>query len=480
MHPRFPWKPFGTIRVLPMQNLPEITYRFHSVLVLEDEPGLQQVLALILRGAGYEVMVERDGAKGLALALSQGSIDLVITDVRLPGMTGIEVLKALKAKRPEITVIVMSAYSSVELAVEAMQCGATHFISKPFKKDLLLHTLRSAEERLGLLAENRDLRAQLTKGSAPKIVGEDPKWVSLLKQLKRVARFGSTVLLRGESGTGKELLARYLHGAGEGGPFVAINCGAIPENLLESELFGHVRGAFTGADAPKEGLFVRANGGTLFLDEIGDLPLSLQVKLLRVLQENMVRPVGSLEEIPVSLRVVSATAKDLASAVTQGEFREDLYYRLNVVPVGVPPLRDRGGDIVALAQHFLEKAAVRLGTGRKHLSQGAKTALLAHTWPGNVRELQNLMERLVILTDAEEIGVEDLPFPHRAPQDLLGEVIQPGDLSIKRSVRRLEKILIVRALEKTGGRRGKAAKLLEISTRALLYKIKEYNILGED
>ena len=454
--------------------------RFHKICVIEDEPGLQQVLKLILKSEGYEVVCAENGVDGAELVIADGAVDLVLTDVRLPGITGIEVLLRIKKARPTLTVIVMSAYASIELAVEAMQHGAWHFISKPFKKDLIIHLLHQAEEREGLIEENRVLRERLAPNAeVPEIVGASEKMKWILETLKRVARFESPLLLEGESVTGKELFARSYHVTAGEGPFVALNCGAIPENLLESELFGHVKGSFTGAHADKEGLIRQANEGTLFLDEIGDLPLGLQVKLLRVLQESKVRPVGGSVEQSVSVRIVSATAKNLSEEVASGRFREDLFYRLNVVQVVIPPLRERNEDIPLLANHFLGRACERAGIPVKRLSPDALVSLARRTWRGNVRELQNTMERVAILVDGPLITPSDCGavVPQETPP--LGPVLVEGDLSIKRGTRRLEQLLITRALRASGGKKGKAAELLEISKRALLYKIKEYRILEE-
>jgi two-component system, NtrC family, response regulator AtoC len=453
---------------------------FNKILVIEDEPGLAQVLKLILKSAGYSVSLMTRGDLGLKAALNDHAIELVITDVRLPGLDGIELLKKLQKKRPAITVIVMSAYSSIELAVEAMKHGAYHFISKPFKKDLLLHTVQQAAERKTLIDENTKLKKQLeVQDPQRKIMGNSQVIENIFKQISKISKFKSTVLITGESGTGKELVARSVHKESPyDGKFVAINCGAIPENLLESELFGHVKGAFTGAVKDKKGLFLEANGGTIFLDEIGELPMSIQVKLLRVLQENRLRAVGSNSEIEIDLRIIAATAKNLKKEVADGKFREDLFYRLDVVPIILPPLRERGDDIVLLANYFLERSIKKFRIKSKTISKSVLEILQSYPWPGNIRELENLMERLVILSEDSIIVEKDLPYQFFSENDPLSIAQYGEELSIKKATRALERMLIKKALIKSGGKKGVAADLLELSKRALLYKIKEYNILA--
>jgi two-component system response regulator AtoC len=406
--------------------------------------------------------------------------DLVLTDVRMPGMDGLALLGEIQRRRPDLTVIVMSAYGAQEAAIEAMKAGAYDYLSKPFRRDEVVLVLRKAEERERLARENRRLRTELAGGLDPaSLVGPSEPMQEVLRQVRKVAPQKTTVLLQGESGTGKELVARALHDLSPRAAFsfVAVNCGAIPSELLESELFGHVRGAFTDASRTKKGLVEEADGGTLFLDEVGELPLPMQVKLLRFIEDEEVRPLGDVRARRVDVRVVAATARDLRKAVAAGQFREDLLYRLDVVTVRLPPLRDRREDIPALAAHFLARHA-RLRPDLEGLALGddAREALLAHRWPGNVRELEHALERAVVLADGPVVREQDLPESVRAPPP--GPPPEAGEagLSVKRATRALEERLIRAALERTGGNRTRAAELLELSYRALLYKIRDYGI----
>ena len=454
---------------------------FRSVLVVDDEEPLRQLLAVILRDRGYQprtVGSAEDALKELAAR----DYDLVMTDVRMPHMDGIALTRAIQERLPGATVIVMSAYGSHDDAIAAMKAGAYDFLPKPFKPDDVVLCLRKAEERERLARENRLLRAEL-RGSVgvDAIVGASEALQAVLRQVRKVAPQKTTVLLTGESGTGKELVARALHDLSPraSGPFVAVNCGAIPGELLESELFGHVRGAFTDAVRAKKGLALEADGGTLFLDEIGELPLPLQVKLLRFLQEEEVRPVGDNHSQKVDVRVVAATARDLAQAVAAGQFREDLFWRLNVVAVPLPPLRDRPGDVEPLAGHFLARyAGLRPELAGLRFTPEALEALRGHRWPGNVRELMHAVERAVVLAEGSAIREEDLPEPVRTPRPpAAGEAPLPGeDLSVKRATAALEARLIREALSRTGGNRTRAAELLDLSYRALLYKIRDYGL----
>jgi two-component system response regulator AtoC len=370
------------------------------------------------------------------------------------------------------------------VAIEAMKRGAYDYISKPFRPDEVLLVLKKAEERERLFRENVSLKQALAerrredpKGIAGVIAGA-PRMQELLRTTRKIAEYKTTVLVTGESGTGKELIARAIHDlsprANEA--FVAVNCGAIPESLIESELFGHKKGSFTDAIRDKKGLFEEASGGTLFLDEIGELPLGLQVKLLRVLQEQAVRPVGANDDQKVDVRVVTATVRDLSQMVEEGTFREDLFYRLNVIQVHLPALRERREDIPALLEHFVQRTNQKLGTQCQGASPEAMKLLLAYAWPGNVRELENTIERAVVLSDGPRIEVEGLPERLRENQDKIRQTLQSGELSIKKTTRVIEEELIRKALRSTGGNRTNAAKILEISHRALLYKLKEYGI----
>jgi len=448
------------------------------VLVADDEENIRLVLRTLLRKHGYEVDVVDRGDRALE-RLTDFDPDFVIADVRMPGMSGIELCEALKAKGSRATVIVMSAYGSTDLALRAMKAGAYDYVSKPFKQDEMLLALQKAEEREALRRENRILKEAAQKEARfERMLGRSEAMQRIFRLVEKVADYKSTVLIRGESGTGKELVARALHDRSTRSTksFVAVNCAAIPHNLLESELFGHKRGAFTDAHADKRGLFEEAHGGTLFLDEIGELPVGLQVKLLRVLQEGTMRPLGATKDKEVDVRVVAATLRDLESDVKSGRFREDLYYRLHVLEVVVPPLRDRREDVPLLVDHFVARNAARLGTRVTRVSPGAMKLLLDHGWPGNVRELENTIERSVVLADGDELLADDLPEALRTPTDVASTSLSTGELSIKKTVRFVEETLIRRALEKTGGNRTAAAKVLEISHRALLYKIKDYGI----
>jgi len=448
------------------------------VLVVDDEENLRLVLRTFLRKQGYEVEVAETAEAALALLDGFGP-DFVLADVRMPGMSGIELCQELRARSSPATVIVMSAFGTVELALEAIQAGAYDYISKPFKQDEVLLVLKKAEERESLRRENRALREAIRKESGfGEMLGRSEAMQRLFRTIDKVAGYKTTVLVTGESGTGKELVARALHDRSPraDATFVAVNCGAIPEALLESELFGHKKGAFTDASADKLGLFAEADGGTLFLDEIGELPLSLQVKLLRALQESTIRRLGDTKDRTVDVRVIAATVRDLKREVEAGRFREDLYYRLNVLQLVVPPLRERREDIPLLVEHFIDRNNRRLGTTTQGIDPRAQKMLLEYHWPGNVRELENLVERAVVLSEADTLGVPDLPERVREPADPVAVSLAQGELSIKKTQRYMEETLIRRALQKTGGNRTQAARLLEISHRALLYKIKEYGV----
>src|SRR4051794_39520903 len=453
-----------------------------SILIVDDEEPIRQVLTEVLGGSGYVVRTAADGEEALR-ELSANDYDAVVTDVRMPRMDGLSLVRAIQQVAPETTVIVMSAYGSHDLAIEAMKAGAYDYLGKPFRPDEVLLVLRKAEERERLRAENRRLRREIeaSRGKAG-IIAESPAMKEVLRVVNKVAPAKTTVLITGESGTGKELVARAVHELSprKGGPFVAVNCGAIPDQLIESELFGHAKGAFTGAQSAKRGLFEEADSGTLLLDEIGELPLHLQPSLLRALQEGEIRRVGDARSIKVDVRVLAATNRDLAQEAAQGKFREDLFYRLNVVAVKLPSLRDRPEELPLLAERFLAQHASRLAIPRKDLSAEALQLLREWRWPGNVRELENALERALVLSEGDEIEAAALPDEIRGARKASGppETPSEGDLSVKRAQRALEADLIRRALERTGGNRSRAADLLELSPRALLYKIREYG-LGE-
>jgi two-component system response regulator AtoC len=451
---------------------------FQRILVVDDEEPLRHLLTVILRDHGYDPRAVGSGEDALR-ELEARDYDLLLTDVRMPRMDGLELVREARRRDPQLTVLVMTAYGSHDLAIEAMKAGAYDYLSKPFRPDEVVLVLRKAEERERLARENRRLRRELAAAfPLDGLVGRSEAMQEVVRQLRRVAPQKTTVLLQGESGTGKELLARALHDLSPRAslPFVAVNCGAIPAELLESELFGHVRGAFTDARRDKKGLAAEADGGTLFLDEVAELPLGLQVKLLRFLQEEELRPVGDTRARKVDVRVVAATSRDLEREVKAGAFRDDLYWRLNVVALRLPPLRERPEDVAALAAHFLARyARLRPELAGLAFTEGALEALGAHRWPGNVRELEHAVERAVVLADGPEIGEGDLPDTVRAPAPAAAPP-GDGDLSLRRGTRGLEERLIRAALERTGGNRTRAAELLEISYRALLYKIKEYGL----
>ena len=447
------------------------------VLVVDDDEALRESLALLLAAEGYEAVTASDAPS--ALARLDEPVDVVLCDVRMPGMNGLELLPELIRRLPGVPVLLMSAYGSGDLAVEALKRGAFDYLAKPFQPSEVLLAIKKARERERLRRANALLRREVKRavGERPIVAASSPM-IELLEMLERAAEYKATVLLTGESGTGKEVLARAIH-AQSGRrhlAFVAVNCGAIPEALLESELFGHVRGAFTGADRARRGLFVEADGGTLFLDEIGELPPSLQVKLLRVLQEEEVRPLGEAKSRSIDVRVIAATSRDLEREVAAGRFREDLFYRLDVFRLRVPPLRERREDVPVLVDHFLAMFRETLGKPVRTIADDALDRLVAHDWPGNVRELENVMERAMILCDGDRITLPDLPDALAKPRRAAPPPASGGDFSLRRARRRFESELITRALEATGGNRTRAARLLEISHRALLYKIKEYGI----
>jgi len=448
------------------------------ILIVDDEENIRLVLRTLLRRHGYEVEAASSGEEALPLVESFGP-DVVLADVRMPKMGGLDLLATLRAKGHDATVIVMSAYGNIDLAIEAMKAGAYDYVSKPFKPDEIVLVLRKAEERETLRRENRALREQIQKENQfESILAKSKEMLDIFRTISKIADFKTTVLVTGESGTGKELVARAIHtrSSRAAAPFVAINCGAIPENLLESELFGHKRGAFTDASSDRRGLFEEAHGGTLFLDEIGELPLNLQVKLLRVVQEESIRRLGDSKDIEVNVRLIAATHRDLTADVKAGRFREDLFYRINVLLIHIPPLRNRREDVNLLIDHFILRNNARLGTRSRGVSTEARKLLLEYAWPGNVRELENTVERAMVLAETDLLEVADLPERIRDALDPVQVHLASGELSIKRTAAAIEQILIRRALTKTKGNRTRAADLLEISHRALLYKIKDYKI----
>ena len=452
-----------------------------SVLVVDDEESMRHMLSIILKKEGYDIVCAEGGEQALKI-LGKDEFDFAICDIKMPGVDGVDFLKRLKTEQDIIsqpTIVMMSAYGTIDMAIECMRLGAYDYISKPFKADEMILTLKKAEERERLKSENlRFKQALQAEYNFKNIIAKSHQMIEIFQLIKKVADYNTTVLLTGGSGTGKELVARALHynGNRRDKSFIAVNCGAIPENLLESELFGHVKGAFTDAVRNKNGLFEEADGGTIFLDEIGELPKDLQVKLLRVIQEGELRRVGDSKSRKIDVRIIAATAKDLMEEIKKGNFREDLFYRLNVVPIKIPPLRERQGDIPLLVNHFIERYAKKFGKAVKGISDMAMNLLISYAWPGNVRELENIIERAVILEDTEVIREENLPFTKKTGQSLHQIEALSNDLSIKKAEEELEKTLIRKALEMTNGNKTKAAHLLEISHRALIYKIKEFGL----
>jgi two-component system response regulator AtoC len=448
------------------------------ILIVDDDDSLRESLELVLAAESYDVVAAEDGETALRL-IAETPIDIVLSDLRMPGIDGLELIPQLSQRLPGATIILMSAYGTEDLAIEAMKRGAYDYIAKPFQPSEVLLTLRKAQERERLRRANQLLRRDVQRATGDRpIVATSAAMIELLEAMERAAAFKSTILLTGESGTGKEVLARAIHAQSprRNQAFVAVNCGAIPETLLESELFGHARGAFTGADRARRGLFVEAHDGTLFLDEIGELPISLQVKLLRVLQEEEVLPVGESKPRSIDVRVIAATSRDIEADVAAGRFREDLFYRLDVVRLDVPPLRERPKDIPLLFDHFLAHFREVLGKPVQGIADDALAHLASYHWPGNVRELENLVERAVIFAAGDRITLRDLPESVVSPSNVAAGDDATPSLCLKAARKSLEADLIRRALRATGGNRTHAAKLLDISHRALLYKIKEYGI----
>ena len=445
------------------------------VLVIDDEENLRHYLQMVLREAGFQVETAQDGEKALE-KMQRHAWDIILCDIKMPKMDGMALLKAAKAKGLEGTIIMMSAYGTVDTAVEAMKIGAYDYVSKPFNADEIILTLKKAEERERLREENIRLRDEVQRDyDLENIVVQSKAMRKIFELIKKVAKHKSSVLITGESGTGKELVARaiHYHSDRKNKALISVNCGAIPENLLESELFGHVKGAFTDAIKSKRGLFEMAHEGTMFLDEVGELPQNLQVKLLRVLQDGEIRRVGDTQASHVDVSIIAATAKDLAEEVKNNRFREDLYYRLNVLPVHLPPLRERREDVSPLVGHFIGVYNKKLGLQIQGASKKAMERFLQYSWPGNVRELENIIERAMILAENDIIDVDLLPMHMKGSE---GAPPIPSGLSIKKNAREMEINLIKEALMKTGGNRLRAARMLEISHKALLYKIKDYGL----
>lgn len=449
------------------------------ILIVDDEQVIVKALVKYLTREGYEVESASDGPEAIEKC-KEKNYDLLLTDLKMPQMTGVELIKEVKVLNPNMSCLVMTGFGTIASAVEAMQAGAFHYITKPFELDDVGLTINRALENVRLKEQNLILQRQVkTRYGFENIIGVSDEINGVLDLVKQVADTDSTVLILGESGTGKELVAKAVHynSRRASKTLVPVNCGAIPENLLESELFGHVKGSFTGAIQTKIGRFEMAHGGTIFLDEIGDMSLRLQVKLLRVLQERKFEPVGSTKTVEVDVRIIAATNQDLEKLVANGQFREDLYYRLNVIPVTIPPLRQRTCDIPLLAKHFLKIFSENNQVPPPRFSQKMLDVFMSYKWPGNVRELENTIERLVVLKPGQEIAIDDLPEKFL---EVSGAVMRhssfpiPDDgISLKRVVNDFENTLILKALEKTGWNKNKAATLLKLNRTTLVEKIKK-------
>ncbi|NOT08857.1 MAG: sigma-54-dependent Fis family transcriptional regulator [Gemmatimonadales bacterium] len=446
-----------------------------SILIVDDESGILDTLRILLRKEGFEVTTAQGGKAGLD-QIRSGNHDIVLTDVRMPQVTGLDILQAAKEQDTMTPVILMTAQASLQTAIQAVNQGAFYYIQKPFSNDELLAILRRACEYRQIRVENRQLKQDIRrkdKSTISRPIGKSRRFIDVLKLAELVAPTDSTVLIQGESGTGKEVLARFLHNFSlrAEGPFLSINCGALPENLLESELFGHVKGSFTGAVRDKQGLFAAARGGTFFLDEVGEMPPSLQIKLLRVLQEREVIPVGATETIPVDVRIVAATNRDLEEEVRRGHFRSDLFYRLNVIALELPCLRDRRDDLVLLIDHFFQEMASERDNPPKALSADALDAVMVYDWPGNVRELQNALEHAVVLSKGTLIEPGALPerITRRRREPLVAERSSPNP-----SLEVIERAYIMWVLQAEGGNKTRAAEVLGIDPSTLYRKLSRY------
>ncbi len=447
-----------------------------KILVVDDETAILETLSILFRGEGYDVVTADSGARALE-ALEEERPDIVLTDIRMPGASGLDVLSRAREVDPEMAVILMTAQASLQSAMRAVNEGAYYYLQKPFGNDELLAICRRAAEARTLRRENRLLRRKISSGEgsdAARPVGVAPAFTEVVELAETVAGTDSTVLLVGESGTGKEVLARYIHQRSEraDGPFMSINCGALPESLLESELFGHVKGAFTGAVKDRDGLLVAAEGGTFFLDEIGEMSPATQVKLLRALQEREVIPVGSTRSVPVDVRIIAATNRDLEEDIKTGRFRSDLYYRLNVIQLRLPPLRERKEDIPLLARHFLDRRSAETGTPLR-LSEEAEGVLVDYDWPGNVRELENALERACVVTRGEEIRPEALPERVRTPPKPRLVRERPHE---NPPMEVIERAYILWVLQAEGGNKKRTAEVLGIDPSTLYRKLNRYGI----
>jgi len=452
------------------------------VLVVDDEQSMRELLGIMLRQVGYAVTLA-DGGEAAVQALMTDDFDLVITDLRMRKVDGLAVLRAAKEHSPRTVVLVVTAFASTETAVEAMKLGAYDYVTKPFKLDELRLTIANALERKRLQEENRELKRQLRREHGFEgFIGKSPRILEVFETIRKTADSGSTVMITGESGTGKELVARAVHleSARRSGPFVSVNCGAIPETLMESELFGHVKGAFTGAVASTEGLFAAAGGGTLFLDEITEIPHSVQVKLLRATQEREVRRVGDTRDVKVDVRLIAASNRDLSKAMADGVLREDLYYRLNVIPIHMPPLRERLEDIPLLVSHFIARITKDVGKSVKGISPDSLAILERYHWPGNIRELENVVERAIVLGSGDLLSPDSLPPHLRMPRDEQAVTVEipPAGVDLEDTLTRIENRYIRLALERSGWLQVRAAELLGLSFRQFRYKLQKHGLRG--
>ncbi len=448
-----------------------------SVLVVDDETGILESLSILLRNEGFDPRLAHGGKKGLEM-LGELSPEIVLTDIRMPNVSGVEILAAARQNDPDVPVILMTAQATLQSAMQAVNEGAFYYIQKPFQNDELIAILKRAAEHRQLRVENKSLKQEIKRrerrlGDRP--VGNSKSWIEVLQLAETVAPTESTVLIQGESGTGKEVIARYIHelSTRTGGPFLSINCGALPEGLLESELFGHVKGSFTGAIKDKSGLFAAAAKGTFFLDEIGETTPATQVKLLRVLQHREVIPVGATDAEPIDVRLIAATNRDLEEDIKAGRFRSDLYYRLNVILVHLPPLRQRRDDIPLLIDHFLQRIAQSRGEPLKHLDDAALAAAQEHAWPGNVRELENALERAAILTTSDTIGVGGLP--ERVTQRN-AEPLVTSRTPTNPTLDTVERAYIMWVLQSEGGNKSRTAEVLGIDPSTLYRKLSRYGV----
>jgi two-component system response regulator PilR (NtrC family) len=454
------------------------------VLVVDDEQSMRELLAIMLRQAGYDVTLA-DGGEAAVERLKAEAFDLVVTDLRMRKVDGLAVLKAAKEHAPRTVVLVVTAFASTETAVEAMKLGAYDYVTKPFKLDELKLTIGNALERRRLQDENQELKRQLRRERGfDNFVGRSPKMLDVFETIRKTADSGSTVMITGESGTGKELVAQALHweSGRRNAPFVSVNCGAVPETLMESELFGHVKGAFTGAVAATEGLFAAADGGTLFLDEITEIPPSVQVKLLRAIQERQIRRVGETRDVKIDVRLIAASNRDPGKAVADGVLREDLFYRLNVIPIHLPPLRDRREDIPLLVGHFIKKLAREVGRPVRGVTPEAAAVLEHYHWPGNIRELENVIERALVLGGGDMLEIDALPTSIRQPRTRDDVPIElPADgIDLEATLQRIEQRYMQLALDRVGGVQTRAAELLRVSFRQFRYKLQKFQTRNDD